>query len=352
MSRLHVLAPGAFASVQDAGRHGWRRAGVPRSGALDATLLRIANRLVGNADTAPAIECLDGGLRVAAEGGPVRVAVAGDARLERRDADGRTATVAPWRSVWLAPGEQLRLIDTGHGRIAMLAVAGLVCTPVLGSAATYARARLGGVDGRPLQAGDRLDATAPEGPELQLTHPPAADHGPMRVVPGPQLDHFAADALDALTARDWRVSAEADRMGMRLRGTALAHVDAGRREIVSDAIVPGAIQVPGNGQPIVLLADSQTAGGYPKIATVISADLGRLAALRPDARLRFTAVDVAGAETIAREAAAALARTLAGIGPVRGDAAVDLAALYGNNLLSGMVNALSPRMDDDAERGP
>jgi len=351
MSRLEILSPGVFASLQDAGRVGWRRAGVPWSGALDPHLLRIANALVGNPELAAAIECMDGGLRLVARECPVRVAVAGDATVERIDTTGQTHRVAPWRSLTLAEGEQLRLVSTGVGRLAMIAVAGMAVPPVLGSVATYPRARLGGLDGRALAPGDLLPGGQPSGPEQRLGSPPADIDAPVRLVIGPQQDHFAPGEVDAFLAREWTLGHETDRMGLRLAGEPLRHLDAAHREIVSDAIVPGAIQVPGNGLPIVLLADSQTAGGYPKIATVISADRGRIAARRPGQTLRFRGVSVAEAEAIAREAETALRACLASVSSLSGDAPVDLDALYGNNLLSGMVNALSPG-EDDPEAGP
>jgi len=351
MSRLEVVSPGVFASLQDGGRFGWRRAGVPWSGALDPQLLRIANALVGNPHTAAAIECIDGGLRLAAREGPVRVAVAGEATIERIDTRGQAHRLSPWRSLNLADGEQLRLVSTGAGRLAMVAVAGLVLSPVLGSVATYPRARLGGLDGRALAAGDLLTAAAPGGPEQRLGRPPMPAGAPIRVILGPQQDHFAPGEVDAFLAREWTIGHEADRMGLRLTGEPLRHLDADHREIVSDAIVPGAIQVPGNGLPIVLLADSQTAGGYPKIATVISADRGRIAALRPGQTLRFEAISVAAAEALARAAETALQHALDSLSPLTDDAPVDLDALYGNNLLSGMVNALSPGADEP-EAGP
>lgn len=351
MSRLEILSPGVFASLQDGGRFGWRRAGVPWSGALDPRLLRIANALVGNPEGAAAIECVDGGLQLAAREGAVRVAVAGEATVARIDTAGQTHRVAPWRSLTLATGECLRLISTGAGRLAMIAVAGMTVPPVLGSAATYPRARLGGFDGQALAAGDLLPAGQPSGPEQRLGSPPADIDAPLRVVIGPQQDHFAPGEVDAFLARTWTLGHEADRMGLRLTGEPLRHIDATHREIVSDAIVPGAIQVPGNGLPIVLLADSQTAGGYPKIATVISADRGRIAARRPGQTLNFRAVSVAGAEAIAREAELALRACLADLRSLADDTVVDLDALYGNNLLSGMVNALSPAADDP-ETGP
>ncbi|ATE61841.1 5-oxoprolinase subunit C family protein [Thauera sinica] len=353
--RLEVLAPGAYASLQDGGRRGWRRIGVPWAGVLDSRLMRIANVLVGNAEAAPVIECFDGGLQLAARGGAVRVAVAGDATLEV-ERGGERVPLAAWRSLTLADGEVLRVRRLGAGRIAVVAVEGLALPVVLGSAATYARAGLGGLggalSGRALAAGMRLPAAAASGaPERVLPLPPPLDGGPIRIVPGPQADHFTDAARALLVEAEYRVTAEADRMGVRLEGPVLEH--AGAREIVSDATVPGAIQVPGNGQPIVLLADAQTAGGYPKIATVISADLGRLAGCRPGQVLRFAAVDAVEGERLARAAEAETRALLASVRPLRGEG-VDLAALYAGNLVSGVVHALSDeyRPLPDVEHGP
>jgi len=339
-TELEIVSPGAFASIQDEGRRGFRRIGVPWAGVLDRRLMRIANALAGQPEDAPVIECFDGGLHVVAHGGAVKLAVAGDAAVEVDGPDGRRQ-LAPWRSLTLAAGEALRIRKMGSGRIAMVAVSRLEVAPVMGSAATYVRAGLGGADGsgRALAAGMRLALAKADAADSDrvLAQPPAADARPIRLVPGPQADHFSATALAALVGGDYRVTAEADRMGIRLEGARLEH--SGAADIVSDATVPGSIQVPGAGQPIVLLADAQTAGGYPKIATVITADLGRLAALRPGQSLRFTRVTAAEGAQIAR---AAEAETRALIDSVRALPAggIDLVALYTGNLVDGVVHAL------------
>jgi len=347
MSLIRIVSPGVMSTVQDAGRVGWRRAGVPGSGALDRNLLALANALVGNALDAPAIECLDGGLGLRAEDGPVMLAIAGNARAERVDAAGAVTPMPGWRAHVLAPGEQLRVRDTSVRRVCMIGLAGVALTPVLGSCATYVRARLGGIDGRALAAGDTLQAADATVPVRMLPAPPDVSDAPIRVIAGPQADHFTHAAMDSLFDQTWQVSTEADRMGIRLAGEALAHVDTAHRDIVSDAIVPGAIQVPGNGQPIVLLADSQTAGGYPKIATVISADLGRIGTLKPGSAVRFAAVSMDEAQRAARDGAARLAALIATIRTMQDESGLDLDALYGNNLLSGMVDALNPDTGDE-----
>jgi allophanate hydrolase len=335
---LEVLAPGAYASVQDFGRRGHRRIGVPWAGVLDARLMRIANALVGNAEGAPVIECFDGGLHLAARGATLRLAVAGDAVLEVEHG-GERQMLDAWRSLTLADGDALRVRRLPRGRIAVIAIEGIDLPRVLGSVSTYARAALGGVDGRALAVGTRLPAAAAgEHPERMLAQAPRPAGGPIRAVAGPQADHFDAAVLEAFCNADYRVSAEADRMGVRLEGPVLAH--RGKPEIVSDATTPGSIQVPGKGQPIVLLADAQTAGGYPKIGTVIGADLGRVAAARPGQSLRFEWVSAAQGESLARAAEAETLALLACIRPLLAGG-IDEAALYSDNLVSGVVDALS-----------
>jgi len=347
---LEVVAVGAFASLQDRGRRGYRRIGVPWAGVLDPRLMRIANTLAGNAEGAPVIECFDGGLQLAARGAVVRIAVAGDAVIEHESA-GERRVLAAWRSISLADGDMLRIRRMESGRIAVVAVEGLTLPLVLGSASTYARAALGGLDGGPLRIGHRLPVPpASVRREQMLAEPPKPAGGPIRVIAGPQADHFADAARATFVDADYVVSSEADRMGVRLEGPALAHL--GAPEIVSDATVPGSIQVPGSGQPIVLLADAQTAGGYPKIGTVISADLPRLAAARPGQRLRFAWVNAAAGQALAHAAEAQTRAVLASLRSLL-IGGVDETALYAANLVTGFVHALAPEYahDEAARRG-
>lgn len=340
---LEVVSPGSYASVQDAGRRGWRRIGVPWAGVLDPRLMRVANALAGNDGGAPVVECFDGGLQLAAREGALRLAVAGDAVVEFESA-GERRLLSSWRSLTLAAGDVLRLRRLERGRIAVVAVEGLALSKTLGSASTYARAALGGLDGRALAAGARLPAApASARPERMLANAPPArpltGSDPIRLVAGPQADHFTAAALTTLTGAGYRITTEADRMGVRLEGPVLAH--KGAPEIVSDATVPGSVQVPGNGQPIVLLADAQTAGGYPKIGTVIGADLPRLAASRPGQELHFAWVDAAEGERLARAAEAETLALLSTLRPLL-VGGVDEAALYASNLVTGFLHALAP----------
>lgn len=347
---VEVVQAGLLATVQDAGRPGWRRHGVPGSGALDPALLRVANALVGQPGDAPAIEFFGLGPTLQAVDAPVLVGLAGDVGATLLQADGQPRPLASWRSVLLRPGEQLRIGATRGTRAGMVALRGLRVPAVLGSASTYLRAGLGGLAGRALAAGDRLTVSAapaargvPVGRVLRRP-PPAADPSasPIRVVLGPQADHFDADMQALFLGSTYTVTPDADRMGVRLAGPVLVH-NARGREITSDATVPGSVQVPGNGQPIVLLADGQTAGGYPKLATVATADLPRLALAPVGSRLRFSAVTVAEAEALAIAHEATLQRLLSSIEPLQLDGDIDLQAIYESNLVSGMVDALAPR---------
>ena len=304
MTELVVLSAGPATSLQDAGRFGWQRYGVGPAGAMDRPALALANALVGNAPGAGGIEFALVGGRLQVAGGSARVALAGaDSGIK---VDGKP--VAPLTSATLHEGQTLEVGAARAGMFFYLAVAGgFSVPPVLGSLALHHRAGMGGLQGRTLRAGDRLvlALAEPSGPELTLPELPPAEAGPFRVVLGPQSDHFTQAGIATFLGSDYLITDQADRMGMRLSGPAIEHSAKGYN-IVSDGIPTGAIQVPGNGLPLVLLADRQTTGGYPKIATVISADLPRLAQCRPRTKVRFASVGREEAVRIAREADAAL----------------------------------------------
>jgi allophanate hydrolase len=209
----------------------------------------------------------------------------------------------------------------------------------LASASTYARGGFGGLDGRALQAGDLLPLAreqATERAEFGLAEPPQSSREwPIRIVLGPQQDYFTEAALKSLVRDEFVVSKQSDRMGMRLDGPTLAHRDG--YNIVSDGIATGAIQVPGSGQPILLLADHQTTGGYPKIATVISADIPVVGRRKPGDPIRFIAVEVAEAERLCREAEADFQALVANLAPLRPTGELDASRLFEANLISGVV---------------
>jgi 5-oxoprolinase (ATP-hydrolysing) subunit C len=295
MSKLVISAIGPASSVQDGGRYGAQRYGLTPGGAMDRLALAAANCLLGNTPFAAAIEIGPFGATFTAREGSVRVALAG----APRNADIADRAVAFDTSMTLLEGETLKLGFARGGCFSYLAIeGGIQGEPMFGSLAVNARAGLGSPYPRPLQAGDELQAAAATGTiERRIDLPVAAD-APIRVVMGPQDDEFG-DAAALFLDSEWKISAISDRMGYRLEGPGIRHLHG--HNIVSDGTVNGSIQVPGNGQPIVLMPDRGTSGGYPKIATVISADLGRLAQIPAGQGFRFKAIGMAAAQAEARK---------------------------------------------------
>jgi len=336
---LKVLAPGLHTTVQDLGRFGYQAFGVPVSGALDAMSHRLANRMAGNTDNAPTLEILFHGPTLEVDADSVRVGIAGgDAEIELMG--DRSRSLGAWRSVCLERGQVFRVSRLGDAACCYLAVeGGFTVESCLGSASTYARGGFGGFGGRALQAGDLVPLArkhATDRAELGLLEPPPSTREqPIRLVLGPQQDYFTDAALASLVGTEFSVSKNADRMGMRLDGPTLAH--RGGYNIVSDGIATGAIQVPGSGKPILLLADHQTTGGYPKIATVISADIPVVGRRKPGDIIRFTAVDVAEAEALRRAAEADFRALVDSLSPVKPIGGLDAARLLEANLISGVV---------------
>lgn len=335
---LLVEAPGLHSTVQDLGRFGYQAYGVPVAGALDPLGLRLANAVVGNSEGLGALEFLYSGPTLEVAAAAVRVA-ASAAEIEILSDPPRR--IPPWQSVRLPRGTRFRPGALKGSVCGYLAVeGGFAIAPVLGSLSTYVRSRIGGLEGRPLRDGDRLalelDSPGERG-EVCLADPPDLTPPPrFRVVLGPQDDSFTTAAVETFLSQPFTVSQEADRMGLRLSGPRLEHADG--FNIVSDGIATGAIQVPGSGQPIVLLADHQTTGGYPKIATVISADLPAAGRLKPGDEIGFTAVSVAEAQEARRSLEAELGRRMASLVPAQTPATLNEAALYGDNLISGVVD--------------
>jgi 5-oxoprolinase (ATP-hydrolysing) subunit C len=338
-SFVEFIDAGAGVSIQDLGRVGHRDIGVPLAGAADPVLLACANALLAQAEDLAALELALLGPTLRACGAPARLALVGDFAPRLAREDGSTQRIDPWRSLTLQPGERLAVGPCRSG-IGYLALAGGVDVPrMLGSRSTYARAALGGIDGRAPRAGDRLRCGPGQGAQRQAARPFEHVRGPMRVLPGPQDGHFDAEAWALFLGSGYRVSREADRMGLRLEGPMLRHRARLGADIVSEAVVPGVVQVPGAGQPIVLGVDAQTIGGYAKIATVIRADLPRLAHARPGDVLRFRAVSRDEAIAARRELATSLRDWVRCIGPLRSAGEADEAMLRTGNLISGMIDA-------------
>lgn len=342
---LVVEAPGLAVTVQDRGRRGARAAGVAVSGWLDAERAACALRLAGAAPDAAGLEIGLLGPTLRLDGPRLRLALVGDVAARIRRADGSEDPFAPWTSQVLRDGDRLTVAAPRRGPAVLAVAGGLLTPPQLAARATHLRTGLGGLGGRALAAGDRLPvAASAAADDLRLAAPLAEVEGPIRVVLGPQDDRFDPAAVAAFAATEWTLGRDADRMGLRLDGPPLAH--RGGADIVSDAVVPGSIQVPGDGRPIVLLADAQTVGGYAKIATVIAADLPRLARLVPGDRLRFAPVDLAAAALARAERAAAFAAWAAGIVARPPPCRIDAAALLCDNLVGGVVDARDPPEED------
>jgi biotin-dependent carboxylase-like uncharacterized protein len=301
MPALHVVRPGLLTTVQDRGRWGYQSWGVPVAGPMDPCSHRVANALVGNDIDLATLEVTLVGPELEFEDERF-VAVAG-ARFELT-LDGHAVPVG---AAFVArSGSRLRFGPRLHGARAYVAVEGGVAVPpVFGSRATHIVSRMGGIDGRALVAGDRL-VLGTRDPGRRARAPRAAPASPLslslskgerlgiggqigtariRVVPGPNHSAFAADVLAHLQSAPYVISNDSDRMGFRLHGPALPPTEGGT--FISDATVVGSLQVPPSGQPILLMADRQTTGGYPKVATVISADISLAGQLGPGDALSF-----------------------------------------------------------------
>jgi antagonist of KipI len=301
---LTVLEPGLLTTIQDLGRTGLLRFGVTNGGALDQAALILGNRLVGNEPDAAGLELTLVGPRLRFEK-PAVLALTGD----DLGAMVNGAAAPRWQPFQVAAGDELAFAPGGvaagqPGARAYLCLAGGVAVePVMGARGTDLFAHFGGLDGRALRAGDRLALGDPGAGDddllrrrLALPSPAWNPDEPLRVVLGPQRDRFTGAAIDLFLREPYTVTPKADRMGLRLAGPAL-ELSRGA-DMISEGIHQGSVQVPGDGQPIALTRARQTIGGYPKIATIIGADLDGLGQRRPGDRLRFTGVDVQAARDL------------------------------------------------------
>ena len=333
MTRLVITSIGPASSVQDGGRHGAQRYGLTPSGAMDRLALASANTLLGNATFTAAVEIGPFGATFTARDGAVRVGLSGAGR----SADIAGHPVAFDNSMTIPDGETLTLGFAKGGAFSYLAIeGGITGEPMFGSLAVNARAGLGSPYQRPLQAGDELPAKSASGALEQRIDLPLATNGPIRVLFGPQDDEFADEAKRLFLDSEWKISPTSDRMGYRLEGPVIKHLHG--HNIVSDGTVDGSIQVPGNGAPIVLMPDRGTTGGYPKIATVISADLGRLAQTTAGTGFRFTAISMAEAQLEAKKFAQLL-RSLPDRLRAIEDMQINVDALHGANVAGHAVSA-------------
>lgn len=313
-----VHAPGIQTTVQDLGRSAWQHAGVPVGGAMDEQAHRIANLLVGNAATDPALDCALGGIALQFES-DVLLALTG--RNITASIDG--VPVPPWRALRARRGGLLAL---HNGCRTTIAIAGGIAVPtVLDGRGTCLRGAFGGWYGRALRRDDRLPigAAAPLGERIaayldarQRTvsdwiagpalRPAYASATRVRMIPGPEQALLTAASRDAFFGDIFRIAPESDRMGYRLAGPSLALTS--HREMISSGVSAGTIQLPPGGAPIVLMADRQTTGGYPRIGDVIAVDLPLLAQLQPGDRVTFASTTVDEAHALLRQREHSLAR--------------------------------------------
>lgn len=287
---MTVLRPGLFTTVQDRGRWGFQSLGVPVAGAMDPVSFRLANALVGNPSSQAALEVTLDGPELEFHDDRI-VAVCG-AEFSLRLDDRAVVGGAPIR---IEAGSRLRLADRVRGARAYVAVSGGIDVPeVLGSRSTHPATHMGGLHGGPLRSGDVLPLGVPRERHARragavmstdLIRLPSMEPCRLRVLPGPDLDRFDPEAWSRLTSSLYVVTGESDRMGYRLKGPAVPVLAEGF--LLSEATVHGALQVPADGQPILLAADRHTTGGYPKLAVVITADLGLVGQLAPGDRISF-----------------------------------------------------------------
>jgi antagonist of KipI len=288
MEIFEVLQPGAYTTIQDRGRFGYQQFGVPVCGRIDPFAYEVANALVGNLEGQAVLEGTVLGPTLRVKGRGVVAVTGGDLTPVLNN------TALPmWESVSIQPGDVIQFKGLRSGCRAYVAVSGGIDVPVvMGSRSTYVAGMIGGVDGRPLAAGDRL-MKGPGAGKAGLRVP--SDFIPIypkeleiRVILGPQDDYFH-EGIETFLSTTFRISPKADRMGYRLEGDPIKHRDGVEKSIVSEPSVPGGVQVPADGQPIILLVE-QTVGGYAKIATVISSDIGQVGQAKTGDRIRFRQV--------------------------------------------------------------
>lgn len=300
MDAFSVQTPGAYTTVQDKGRYGYQQMGIPVSGALDSFAFKVANLLVQNPENRAVLEitfmgpCLE--VLINAD-----IAVTGaemEITLNDRPVEG-------WKSLRVAPGDILNIIQAKSGCCAYLAITRGISVPeIMGSRSTYASGKIGGFYGRQLKPGDiikscrgsLLDKPRQFAIAMRAMIPRYPSKIVLRAIPGPQDNYFHEGMIEFFQS-EFNVSPDANRMGYRLQGPAIKNREEMPKSIISEPSVPGGIQIPADGQPIILLAE-QTVGGYSKIATVISSDLWKVAQAIPGDTIRFEQVTLETAHAV------------------------------------------------------
>ena len=290
MEIFEVIQPGAYTTIQDRGRFGYQQFGIPVCGVIDSFSYRVANTLVGNFQgqavleatiLGPTLKVLNKGL-IAVIGGNLSPFL-------------NNSPLPMWESVPIHPDDILQFKGIKSGCRAYIAVSGGInVSVVMGSRSTYVAGKIGGINGRPLEAGDKLEkgeGTGKAGLRVPSDLIPIYSSDiELRVILGPQDDYFS-EGIEKFFGSIFKVSAKSDRMGYRLEGDPIMHKKGVEKSIISEPCVPGGIQVPPDGQPIILLVE-QTVGGYTKIATVISSDIGKVGQAKPGDRIHFRQVSI------------------------------------------------------------
>ena len=290
---FHVKTPGVLTTIQDLGRMGHGQYGIPVSGAMDRTSFQIANQLIGNAPGAAGLEITLYGLKLEALRS-VRIVITGGDMNPTLNGE----PCPMWQTLDLPAGSTLLFKTIRSGARDYLAVEGGIDSLVqLDSRSTHQKAFLGTT----LKKGDIIKTLPVKRTlsNLQLPEsmiPTCSKQAEIRVIPGPQDDLFTRKGMDTFLSETYTITSQSDRQGYRLEGEPIAHVSGA--DIISDAILPGSIQVPGNGQPIIMMKDTQTTGGYPKIACVIGPDIDILAQMLPGRKVRFRNVAIEEAHRI------------------------------------------------------
>ncbi|KGK89360.1 biotin-dependent carboxyltransferase family protein [Clostridium sp. HMP27] len=303
MGEIKIKNPGLLTLIQDNGRYGYQQFGVPVSGVMDGFSHRIANILVGNNENeallevtilGPEIEIMNGSL-IAITGGDLSPFLNGK-------------PIPMWESIRIKKGDILGFGQIKNGCRSYIAFAGgIQVKKVMGSGSTYVKARIGGLNGGNLKSGDIIkignledNLTSTKYRKLPNKYIPTYSNNiEVRVILGPQDDYFTEKGMEKFLSSEYKVTNECDRMGYRLEGEAIEHTNGG--DIISDGINFGAIQIPSHGQPIIMMADRQTAGGYTKIANIISIDLPKIAQAKPGDCITFKKVTIYEAQRLLKE---------------------------------------------------
>lgn len=289
---------GFLTTIQDAGRTGYQESGVPVTGVMDTRSFKLANILVGNDETEAVLEVTLMGPMVEFTSDNVIAVTGGNLGPKINGKD-----IPMYQAVEVKKGDNLSFMGIKSGSRAYVAFAGGLDLPlIMGSRSTHLKSNLGGYEGRKLGAGDEIEFLVPKShlPNMEKRKTEPEDFTftscELRVVMGPQDDCFTEKGIETFLGGDYALTNEADRMGLRFEGATVEHKDGG--DIITDGISFGAIQIPSHGQPIIMMADHQTTGGYTKIAAVVSVDLPKAAQLKPGCKVRFKKVSIEEAQDL------------------------------------------------------